>query len=287
MPTKPTIETTDDGLLMRPNGEWAYDKLFYVNAYIGRFIVSMRDKNWRAINYIDLFSGPGKNKLPSGRVIMGSPLLTLSQKKPFDRYFFVDIDPANIAALQQRCSLFPVRRILFSAADANQAVDIIVADIKKVDKVFRQGIGSSLNLAFLDPEGFDLHWETVAKLASCRTDMIIYYPQMGITRDAPQQIQLPSPTSIDRFFGDIAWRNIYQRYQQGDESFLHRTLLDLYKQKLAGYGYVVEDPLPEPLIRNSKDAPLYRLLFVSKDPLGNKFWMDATKNLPNGQLSLI
>ena len=287
MSTRLPIETTDDGLLMRRSGEWAYDKLFYVNAYIGRFIVSMRNKNWRAINYIDLFSGPGKNRLPDERVIMGSPLLALMQSQPFDRYFFVDYMAANVVALQQRCSQFPASRISYETGDANLVVDKIVAEIKAVDKVYRAGVGCSLNLAFLDPEGLELHWETVAKLASFRTDMIIYYPQMGITREAPQQIQQTSPTSIDRFFGDVEWRNIYQRHQQGGEAFWHRALLDHYKENLGKFGYEVEEPTPEPVFKNSKDAPLYRLLFVSKHRLGNKFWVDVTKNLPNGQLSLI
>lgn len=291
MPTKSSIETTDDDLLMRTSGAWAYDKLFYVNAYLGRFIVSMRNQNWRAIHYIDLFSGPGKNRLPDGRFIIGSPLLALSQKKSFDRYFFVDLDPANIAALQHRCTKFAGNisygNISYATADANQEVDKIVAEIKAVDNVFLRSIGPSLNLAFLDPEGLELQWETVAKLAKCRTDMIIYYPQMGITREATHQIQLSSPTSIDCFFGDDGWRKIYQRHQQGSEANLHRALLDYYKQKLSAFGYKVEDPLLEPLFRNSKDAPLYRLLFVSKHPLGNKFWSEATKNLPNGQMSLL
>lgn len=287
MQTRLPIETTDDGLLMRQNGEWAYDKLFYVNAYLARFIVSMRHKNWRAIHYIDLFSGPGKNRLTDGRIILGSPLLALSQKQPFDRYFFVDHLPANIAALRQRCSQFSGSNTSFYTDDANQAVDTIVAEIKAVNQVYRPGVGCSLNLAFLDPEGLELYWDTVAKLATCRTDMIIYYPQMGITREAPQQIQQPFPTPIDRFFGGDEWRDIYRRRQQGEETNLHRALLDLYKQNLSNFGYQVEEPTPEPVFRNEKEAPLYRLLFVSKHLLGNKFWADATKNLPNGQLSLL
>lgn len=272
---------------MRPGGEWTYDKLYFVNAYFGRFIVSMRKKNWRAIHYIDLFAGPGKNSLP-GRVIMGSPLLALSQKQPFDHYFFVDNVPANIDTLKQRCSQFPEKNnISFFPGNANHVVNQIVAEIEKIDGVFIQGSWISLNLAFLDPEGLELHWDTVAKLASLRTDLIIYYPQMGITREAPQQVQSQPPTSIDTFFGNTTWRDIYHRHQRGDEAYLHRALLDHYKQQLAAFGYKIEDPLPEPLFKNTKDAPLYRLLFVSKHPLGNKFWTDVTNNLPNGQLRLM
>lgn len=115
--------------------------------------------------------------------------------------------------------------------------------------------------------------------------MIIYYPQMGITRDAPKEIHLPTQTPIDLFFGDTQWRQIYQKYQEG-EPFLHRPLLDYYKGKLKTFGYQVEDPLDEPLFKNSREAPLYRLLFVSKHPLGNKFWKDVTSQLLNGQKRL-
>jgi len=284
----PPLETNDDGLLMRCSGAWAYHKLHYVNEYMCRFIVSMRKKNWRAINYIDLFAGPGKNKLPNGMVIMGSPLLALSQMHSFDRYYFADQHSSQIDALKQRCGRLPrAEKAVFYNDDANLVVDRVVQEIERVDGVYRHGVGQSLNLAFLDPEGLELHWDSVAKLASLRTDMIIYYPQQGITRNAKKQIGVQPLTAIDIFFGDTTWREIYQQHQGGEEPFLHRALLDHYKQKLATFEYQVEDPLPEPLFKNRNDAPLYRLLFVSKHPLGNRFWSDVTKNLPNGQMRLI
>jgi three-Cys-motif partner protein len=283
------METIDDGLLLRKSsGLWTYDKLYYVNAYIARFIVSMRNYNWRSINYIDLFAGPGKNLLPDKRIILGSPLLALSQKQPFDHYFFSDLDDENIEALKKRCAIFPneFSKITFEVKDANKTVKNVVNTISDINK-FTSEKWSSLNLALLDPEGLELHWDTVALLASLRTDMIIYYPQMGITREAKLEIQQPSPTKIDVFFGDTEWRHIYQQYQHREVNFLHRTLLDYYKNKLAMFGYKVDDPLAEPVFTNSKDAWLYRLLFVCKHPLGNKFWTDITKNLPSGQLRLM
>ena len=53
--------------------------------------------------------------------------------------------------------------------------------------------------------------------------------------------------------------------------------MDLYKQKLRRLGYQEvfhDDEIgDEPLMRRTaeKNAPLYRLLFASKHPLGNKF----------------
>ncbi|GAB4504414.1 MAG: hypothetical protein Fur0043_14080 [Anaerolineales bacterium] len=284
----PDMESTDDGLLLRTHGgAWTRDKLYYLNAYLDRFIVSMRHKNWRTIHYIDLFSGPGKNRLPDGSVLLGSPLLALAQKQPFDRYFFSDLEQENIDALKQRCAAYPDEfpKISFYTGDANQRVKEVVRVIEKIDKPITDK-WPSLNLAFLDPEGLELHWSTVEKLAERRTDMIIYYPQMGITREAPLEIDQQPPTKIDLFFGDTGWRKIYQQNRRGEMFFLHRALLDYYKQKLSAFGYLY-DPLPEPVFTNSKDAPLYRLLFVCKHPLGNKFWADITRNLPSGQLRLM
>ncbi len=285
----PSLETNDDGLPMREGGgEWTYGKLYYLNAYFGRFIVSMRRKKWRTINYIDLFAGPGKNRLLDGRVIISSPLLALSQKQHFDRYFFADINPVYIDALDQRCSNSPeYSKISFYTGDANQLVDQIIKEVHEIDATYIQETWTSLNLAFLDPEGLELHWNTIKKLASLRTDLIIYYPQMGITRNAPKEINHQPTTSIDEFFGDTTWRDIYHQYQRREEAFLHRALLDHYKEKLVQLGYDAEDPLPEPLFKNIREAPLYRLLFASKHPLGNKFWNDVTKNLPDGQMRLM
>ena len=280
----PPLETSDDGLPMRQGGEWTYTKLHFVNEYLYRFIVSMRGKNWRAIHYIDLFAGAGRNQLDNGKIVHGSPILALAQPHSFKRYFFADLDSSNTAALKKRCRAFgaDMSKIQIFTGDANQVVDRICDYIRRVDKKFIPNVGQSLNLAFLDPEGLELHWDTVAKLASYRTDMIIYYPQMGIARDAET-----APEAIDRYFGDKHWRQIYSQHKRGEERFLHRALLDYYKIKLQDFGYV-EDPFSEePLFTNSKDAPLYRLLFVSKHGLGNEFWNNVTSKLPNGQIRLL
>ena len=39
-------------------------------------------------------------------------------------------------------------------------------------------------------------------------------------------------------------------------------------------------------MKNKKNAPLYRLLFASKNPLGVKFWREVTKVDADGQLAL-
>ena len=170
--------------------------------------------------------------------------------------------------------------------DCNDLVDDIVGRIKQNDSI-------SLNLAFLDPEGFELRWTTVARLATVRRmDLIINYPQGGLNRYMRQAYQTEAQTPIDLFFGGREWRKRYKEWQDGRTRLgLHRLLIDLYKDKLKGLGYtevfrgdeVIEE---EPLIRNTKRAPLYRLLFASKHQLGHDFWHKVTRRDVYGQTLL-
>lgn len=69
----------DDGLPLGNTGKWAAIKLDYLSRYIDIFETAMRQK-WRYRNYIDLFSGPGKNRERNSRqVSFGSPLLSLTR----------------------------------------------------------------------------------------------------------------------------------------------------------------------------------------------------------------
>lgn len=287
------LQPEANGLLMQQSKSWSTIKLDYLTRYLERFIVAMRGKKWRAIHYIDLFAGPGKNQInESDEIVIGSPLIALTQKRPFDRYFFSDIVVDNITALDQRCTASQqYKKVKCSVGDANEQVNTIKARIDQIDRKFISGGNSwsSLNIAFLDPFGLELKWSTVETLAQVKfMDLIIYYSQMGITREASKEIDKPVPTVIDEFFGGTEWRAIYCEYQKHDEMFYHRKLLDLYKGKLEEFGYVIrEADTDEPLIRSAKRrAPLYRLLFASKHKLGNKFWNDVTRKDATGQMKL-
>jgi three-Cys-motif partner protein len=281
------LEPQDDGLPMRPCGPWVAEKLFYLARYLNMFSVSMSKKPWRAINYVDLFAGPGKCQVRGQHTIyLGSPLLALTASRPFSRCFFVDCDVESIEALKRRSSSSPLSdRIEHLVGDSNMRVREIVDHIKGVDVEYRPGVWPSLNLAFLDPDGLELNWETVAALSEVRTDLIIHYSQMGVTRAAPGCVQEAGETALDRFFGGTGWRSVY--------SLPHRTgrLLEHYMGKLRELGYEEvkrDDELwVAPLIRSkTRKAPLYRLLFASRSPLGHKFWREVTSKDVHGQQRL-
>jgi len=280
------LKPEDDGLPVREAGAWALEKLDYLSRYVSVFETSMRDK-WQVRNYVDLLAGPGKNQIrETGAVLLGSPLLALTTTYPFTGYHFVEYEPDNMQALRQRCMASDLSDCIhIYNGDCNVLVDQIVADLKRDE-------GRSLNLAFLDPEGLELQWATVAKLASIRRmDLIINYPQYGLTLNMKRAFASTGETAVDRFFGDEGWRAIYDEWQRTRHLGIHRRLIDWYKSRLQTLGYQEvrrdDEVGGEPLMRNvTRKAPLYRLLFASKHPLGSKFWHGVTHRDVYGQRRL-
>ena len=288
------LRPQNDGLPMRSFGPWVAEKLDYLERYINIFETSMHDKPWRKRHYIDLFAGVGKCVTESQTVYLGSPLLSLTTAYPFTDYFFVDLDPDNIEILRQRCNVSPMRdHVSCSVSDSNLIVHEIVENILTVDHEYLPGRWPSLNLAFLDPDGLELHWETVATLAQIsRMDLIVHYPQGGLNRTMPQAYSAEEQTAVDLFFGGTDWRTIYEKWSKRQTRFgIHRPLMDHYKEKLQQLGYEEafrdDEVGDEPLIRNAKrNAPLYRLLFASKHRLGHDFWQKVTRRDVFGQRRL-
>ncbi len=284
-----------DSLPARPSGNWAQDKLFYVKHYIDTFEKSMRNSKWRRRIYIDLFAGPGKCfDRDTREYFLGSPLLALTTEYPFTDYFFVDMDKENLETLETRSekTKVPKENLHFLVGDASKKVYDVTRFIREIDSQYIPNVWPSLNLAFLDPNGLELEWQIVAQLAQIkRMDLIIHYSQQGVERMVLRSINSPTQTKLDKFFGDNdVWRSVYNKHKDSAGGY-HRALINHYKSNLKKLGYEEvkddEEIWTEPLMRNQKNAPLYRLLFASKSKLGIKFWKDITKIKRSGQMQLL
>jgi hypothetical protein len=95
----------------------------------------------------------------------------------------------------------------------------------------------SLNLAFLDPEGLELCWMTVAKLAGIRRmDLVINYPEGGLNRMMCNVYQ--SKAQVDLFWHH-GMRKIYAEYRENQKVGVHRAV-DLYERIELGYKEVLQ-----------------------------------------------
>lgn len=277
------LEPVEDGLASRQAGIWTREKLDYLRRYLDIFTMAMKAK-WPERFYVDLFAGPGKCSVrEAASVLLGSPLIALTLTQGFTGYFLCEKDPSLWESLVARCQASPrCDLVLAINEDANTGIDTITREIRR-----RSVAQPALCVAFLDPEGFELHWRTVAELARLpRMDLIIYYPQSGLAREVPNECSMPGETAIDRFFGNRLWRRDYEEPRPGEP--LASRLLQRYRQQLQELGYTdveVTDSLQSPLMRSATKAPLYRLVFASKHKLGNKFWGEVLRRDVHGQRS--
>jgi three-Cys-motif partner protein len=272
------LEPVDDGLPMRDSKDYAEDKLRIIEAYVHMFIVSMRGKPWSKINYIDLQAGPGKNYFPNSKILLGSPLIAVTANKQFDNYWFVEYGDDEFNALKTRLSKLPnISSIHLKQGNCNLVVDEIVREIEKMDRSAKaSNQWQTLNLAFLDPEGLELEWQTVEKLGQIsKMDLIINFSTSGIIRNGTKFINSGQTESVDKFFGTQEWQALYLNAKPKGGTHIRRELLDFYKQRLSDLGYQNKEIPSEQAFRNTKNRQVYTLIFASKHPLGEDFWEKA------------
>jgi spore photoproduct lyase len=271
-----------DRLPIRCVGEWSKDKYYYLRRYIYIFTTSMRNK-WEGLCYVDLFSGPGKSRVrQTGEEIDGSPLISLQAKFPFSKYIFTDSDNTCITALKKRITTFPnlAKRTSIILGDCNKDIDKIIGEIPS----------RSLSLAFADPTGLDLHFQTIQKLTEARkVDLIIIYPEgMALKRNIDKFLKTKEENRLDLWIGDNRWRELYKtRLKQFDDKGAVKAILEYYRQKLKDLGYKQVKSGEEVTVRSSaKRLPLYLLLFASKHRRGHEFWAKIGEVEPSGQTKL-
>ena len=272
---------SDDGLPVREAGAWTNEKLDYVKRYAGAFVTAMRGK-WPSLAYIDLLCGPGRCAIreQSKRHILGSPLLALNIKPPFDAFHFSDSSDAFIDALRQRLPVERASATSLRVGDCNAIVTEVVQTLPR----------GTLALAFLDPEGFEVHFKTLAMLATRPIDILYLFPSgIGIKRNVKQFLQ-SSPDTMDRFWGGPDWRDCLAKRapagsgESADEATA-RSWVEAFARKLrSDLGLFCQEIAP--LITNDRNARMYHLLFLSKHNTGLKLWEKVTKIDPHGQRRL-
>jgi three-Cys-motif partner protein len=83
------------------------------------------------------------------------------------------------------------------------------------------------------------------------------------------------------------WRDAVQRFQRGETSApdLATALTDFYCEQLRTLGYDYVAPLQR-LMRNTINAPLYRLILAGKHPRAAEFFQKISRIEYDGQRGL-
>ena len=276
---------SSDGLLARPARIWTREKLTYLTKYATAFMVAMAKKRgpgkWDRLVYLDFLCGPGRDTdTDTGEEFLGSPLIAVSIEPHFDHLYLSDKDAKNVKALESRISPSDRARVTLRQGDCN----IIV------DDALKSFSNRTLGLVFIDPEGFEVDFATLAKLAKRRIDLLYLFPSgIGVKRNLKNFLRLAN-SPMDRFWGGKDWRDPPEAKraagtsQEEDPAKIVKSLVSAFRQKLRDTEFTQQDEAA-PLFTNTKNAQMYHLLYLSHDPTGLKIWRGIKKNPPGGQRS--
>ena len=261
-----------DGLPVQCVGPWALDKHYYIRTYVGA-TRNVRGnfhppKGHGGTTFIDLYSGPGLAYIPDGNeFIQGSPLIALeAEEHPYSKVILCDIDEKeNIPALRKRTAKYG-SRVQVIPGDCNEVVDQVLAAIPTK---------WSYNVALVDPFGPGaLSFETIRRLSKPeRMDMIFHFPIGGMKRIFKKHIE-----RLERFIGLPKNEWGVDVVSGPDVS----KLLPVFQRQLEILGYPIRELLSPP-IKNTKNLPLYHLVFATRHERGEEIWKSITRKTPSGQ----
>jgi len=262
------LHPEDDGLYIPTVREWSRDKHYFLMRYIDAFTTSMKNKKWAGLHYIDLFAGAGIERLKDSKELdWGSPMIAAKTHNSFDRLHLCELNTRKFEALEKRITdIMPHSQIL--NGDANEKVIDIVKEIPS----------GTLSLAFLDPYGLHLDFETLKVLSKKRADLIIFFPDhLDALRNWERNYLHKQNSNLDRCLGmGSDWRSIIND-APGD--CLADVLRKLYVNQIATLGYTEFEY--ERI--SMKKHPLYVLVFCSRHPLAAKLWRGISGKKPDGQ----
>ena len=265
-----------DGLPTRESGAWAEDKLYAWNRYIEITTNAMVGKpSWPGgLVYIDLFAGPGVCEIrDSAKRIPGSPLIAVNAPKAFSKIFLVEIDPGLADACRQRVAAYPAgANCEVINDDCNVAASSVIKRIPK----------GALTLAFIDPEGLDVHMNTIRTLSSHgAVDLLILFPDaMDVARNLDQYFSEDN-SRLDLVLGTSEWRSRWSQLGNSSGASLRNFLAREYQEQIciqAGYSEFRHHTIRGPR------GPLYKLVYATKHVRGAEFWdKSIAKDLRGGR----
>ncbi len=251
-------------------GSWFMDKLYCLEEYCGIFSTGMKNK-WEHRIYIDLFSGPGICIEEDTRVERhGSPLISLNCKTPFTHYYFIDENKDFIEALKYRSQDCQANKT-FINMDCNFAIDELLNQLPKTYAIF---------FTFIDPFNFEIEFNSIKTLTEKKSmDLLITFHIGNLKRS----IHHPSER-MKRFFPPLDWEKLY-KVSCGSDKIHERLLLDQYEEGLKEIDYNYFDDCI--LTRNIKNAPLYYLIFATKNKKGKEFYSKISMRSRTGQRRML
>lgn len=167
-------------------GDWTENKIEilveYAKAYLNIMNIYATKYNWKLL-YFDGFAGSGfikkGNDLDPKLIVGGATrILEIEEPRPFDLFYFVEKETDNVELLKTNTKdKFPKKDIHIVNTDCNEK-------IQSMSKFLSSTKGKNYKtLAYIDPCGMQLNWNSLEALEKLSVDVWILVPTgMGVNR---------------------------------------------------------------------------------------------------------
>jgi three-Cys-motif partner protein len=275
-------------------GYWTQLKLGMLRDYLSQFAVVSKAQSERI--YLDAFAGEGdgRDRL-TGEEFHGSARIALDvgDGTGFTRFRYFELGPKAAELKTALQADYPDRDIRVYAGDCNVTIPRALAELKELNW--------APTFAFVDPDGMEVAWETLAALADHKrgyraasstkpenkVEIWMLFPSAGIMRTLALDAETLPDRDIaraTRLFGTERWRSIYElrRSEQMAAKQSREEYVNLMRWRLEqDLGYRYTHPFE---LRNTAGAPLYHMILATDNDAGTRImsaiYTNAAKTVP-------
>jgi three-Cys-motif partner protein len=255
-------------------GNWTEAKMDIVVDYAKAYLTIMNKQTWAKTLYFDGFAGSGLIEVEeSTDRIKGTSLriLEIDIPKPFDIYYFVEKNPTIKAALESNIQANYFGKNAHVIQDDCNLKLIAMANFLKMNNNFRA-------LAFIDPYGMSVNWDSISALKDLGVDLWILVPTgLGINRLLKNNGEISDAwlTKLENFLGltrekikDHFYKKEITNTLFGEEVKINKEkgtvsmAGELYKQRLGTVFKFVSEPF---VMRNSTNSIMYHFMMATNN----------------------
>ena len=273
-------------------GNWTEAKMEIVVSYAKAYLTIMNKQSWAKTLYFDGFAGSGlidygeEGELKKGTALR---ILDICEPRPFNKYYFVELNDdykkeleKNIAAYYIDKNIVKEKDVHIVKEDCNKKL-IAMAQFLKENKSYRV-------LAFVDPYGMAVNWNSIESLKGLGVDLWILVPTgLGVNRLLKNNGDISESwfSKLETFLGmnkDEIKNHFYKSQMNhtlfGTEINIEKEkdsitkIGELYKVRLNKvFSYVSESFI----MRNRHNAIMYHFMMATNNPVALKIANDVIK----------
>lgn len=280
-------------------GNWSENKIEILVEYAKAYLTVMKNfaktHNWKLL-YFDGFAGSGhiKGDVCNQKPMVGAAtrILEIDLPRSFDIYYFVEKEKEYAELLKKvTVDTFPNKTIYIANTDCN-------LKIQSLSKYLSSREGKSYkSLAYIDPYGMQLNWDSLRTLHKHSVDVWILVPTgMGVNRLLKKDGNISDAwiSRLEIFLGmtkDEILPYFYQeevvhtlfgeeRKLKKEENAIEKSAL-LYEERLKSLFNFVSKPY---ILKNKMNSVMFHFFMVSNNKTAVNIANDIIKKYTNGTI---